>query len=725
MLETVDSIPERCGPWFTKRLSFKDRPSEFFTIYHRNPIEAIKALWGDPALAKHLVYKPVKIFQGKTHIEERRIYNEMWTGGLWNAVQVCIRIAPCSTAKPLLKEVLPVGGTLAPVIIASDKTRLTQFSGNKSAYPVYLTIGNLPKSLRRKPSARACVLIAYLSVDKPSDGLSKMALRVRNYELFHRSMATILEPLKAAGKPNGPGVEMVGGDGAVRRVYPILSTYVADYPEQCLITCTKSGTCPRCRQKADELQESSPSEARKQGWTEGVIREAREAFRRGRRKSVHTTCMECDVAGGNYDPFWVGFPCVDIHRCISPDILHQLYQGVLKHLIGWVQEVMGEDELDARIRCLPPACGVRHFKDGISKLAQVSGTERKHIARILLSCLVGKIDSEGIKACRSLLSFIHLAQYSSHDEETLRYLQEELDNWHKYRSYFIRKDIREDFNIPKFHSLLHYIESIRWLGTTDNYNTEMFERLHIDFAKEGWKASNKRDHFPQMVKWLSRQEKIVSYDFYRSWLDESESNDAGSTEEELQRDGEDAGTNTEEDTVFDVAKRSDRVGKGYNASPPIRGQLILAKYPAESKKSLAQILISHAAPGFLAHLKLFLNAFLPLGRRAPDQLALAGTLPFTQLDVWHRYKFSPSNLFDDDLDGIHETVKAIPVSRRSHIPRFDTLIVMVGDDAQSTALDGTVFIPLFLPDANDTRLQSSQAESNLPPTHDCYSERFS
>ncbi|KAE9401116.1 hypothetical protein BT96DRAFT_736389, partial [Gymnopus androsaceus JB14] len=154
-------------------LSFKDRPSEFFTIYHRNPIEAIKALWGDPALAKHLVYKP---------------------------------------------EVLPVGGTLAPVIIASDKTRLTQFSGNKSAYPVYLTIGNLPKSLRRKPSARACVLIAYLSVDKPSD--------VRNYELFHRSMATILEPLKAAGKPNGPGVEMVGGNGAVRRVYPILSTYV-------------------------------------------------------------------------------------------------------------------------------------------------------------------------------------------------------------------------------------------------------------------------------------------------------------------------------------------------------------------------------------------------------------------------------------------------------------------------------------------------------------------
>jgi len=46
-----------------------------------------------------------------------------------------------------LQSKLPKGATLAPVIIATDKTQLTQFSGNKSAYPVYLTIGNIPKAL--------------------------------------------------------------------------------------------------------------------------------------------------------------------------------------------------------------------------------------------------------------------------------------------------------------------------------------------------------------------------------------------------------------------------------------------------------------------------------------------------------------------------------------------------------------------------------------------------
>ncbi|KIY61623.1 hypothetical protein CYLTODRAFT_362602 [Cylindrobasidium torrendii FP15055 ss-10] len=72
--------------------------------------------------------------------------------------------------------------------------------------------------------------------------------------------------------------------------------------------------------------------------------------------------------------------------------------------------------------------------------------------------------------------------------------------------------VREHINIPKFHSLQHYITSIRYFGTTNNFNTEMFERLHIDFAKKGWRASNHRDEFPQMTVWVSRQENMKSFD---------------------------------------------------------------------------------------------------------------------------------------------------------------------------------------------------------------------
>jgi hypothetical protein len=38
---------------------------------------------------------------------------------------------------------------------------------------------------------------------------------------------------------------------------------------------------------------------------------------------------------------------------------------------------------------------------------------------------------------------------------------------------------------------MHYVTCIRALGLADGYNTESPERLHIDFAKEAYRASNK------------------------------------------------------------------------------------------------------------------------------------------------------------------------------------------------------------------------------------------
>ncbi|KAJ7757871.1 hypothetical protein B0H14DRAFT_3598556 [Mycena olivaceomarginata] len=457
--------------WTSRALSFPDRPAEKYLIRYRDPLAAIRALLGNPAHAKDIVYIPTR---------KNRVYNEMWTGKWWTGIQTK----------------LPVGAALSPIIIATDKThRPTQF---------YLTLGNIPKALRRKPSENACILLAYLSVDKiPRKNISKQGIKSRNQKLFHASMRLILQPLIEAGNN---GMEVEGGDGQVRRVYPILASYVADYPEQCLVGCSKYGTCPKCLRSAADLQESLPDTLRTPDWTLG--------------NKFHDYCMEHEVAGV-HQPFWEGFPLTNISLSLTPDVLHQLYQGVFKHLVGWCQSLMTKNELDARIRSLPPSFGVRHFDKGISLLSQVSGKERKAMARILLGCLVGKIPAKGIRACRAILDFIYLSQYTTHDDGTLDTLRNALKAWHQNRDFFISATVRKDFNIPKFHSLLHYVESIEYFGTTDNYNTEIFERLHIDFAKNGWRASNRRDEFPQMITWLGRQEKISSFSGYLAWLESS------------------------------------------------------------------------------------------------------------------------------------------------------------------------------------------------------------
>ncbi|QRV83226.1 plasma membrane ATPase 4 [Ceratobasidium sp. AG-Ba] len=49
------------------------------------------------------------------------------------------------------------------------------------------------------------------------------------------------------------------------------------------------------------------------------------------------------------------------------------------------------------------------------------------------------------------------------------------------------------------------------LGTPDGYNTEMSERLHIDFAKMGYRASNRVNAIKQMALYIQRVEAIAMH----------------------------------------------------------------------------------------------------------------------------------------------------------------------------------------------------------------------
>ena len=112
----------------------------------------------------------------------------------------------------MLEKDLP-GATILPVIISSDKTQLTNFR-NKSAYPLYITIGNILKEIRRKPSNRAYVLLAYLPTTRLENVTNKSARRRLISNLYHSCLSQIFQPLRDAGSS---GIFMTSGDGLTRR----------------------------------------------------------------------------------------------------------------------------------------------------------------------------------------------------------------------------------------------------------------------------------------------------------------------------------------------------------------------------------------------------------------------------------------------------------------------------------------------------------------------------
>jgi len=141
-------------------------------------------------------------------------------------------------------------------------------------------------------------------------------------------------------------------------------------------------------------------------------------------------------------PFWEDLPYVNIFRSITPDILHQLHQGVVKHLIGWLKNACGAFVIDKQVQRLPPNHSIQIFTKGISTLSRVSGTEHRQISSFLLSTLIDIQLPNGvspvplIRATRAILDFLYLAQYPIHTSETLASLEAALNEFHENKHMF-------------------------------------------------------------------------------------------------------------------------------------------------------------------------------------------------------------------------------------------------------------------------------------------------
>ena len=553
------------------------------------------------------------------------------------------------------------GATIIPIIISSDKTQITLFR-NKMAYPVYLTIGNLPKSIRRKPSRQGQILLAYLPSTRLLHITNKAARRRTQANLFHAAMGYILAPLKAAGIQ---GIEISSGDGIIRRGHPILAAYVGDYPEQCLVTGAFTGNCPECDCPHNELGNYPPEHPLRD--LDAVL----DALEHLGTPEYARLCREANIKPIQH-PFWEDLPYVNIFRSITPDILHQLHQGVVKHLIGWLKNACGASVIDERVQRLPPNHSIRIFTKGISTLSRVSGTEHRQISSFLLSVLIDIKLPNGIspvpliRATRAILDFLYLAQYPIHTSETLASLEAALNEFHENKHVFETLGIRDNFNIPKLHFLCHYILAIKLFGTTDNYNTETTERLHIDFAKDAYQATNHKDEFSQMTKWLERQEKIMHHMNYIAWRTAQ---------------------------AVSTPPPDPHSPSSYWEPPDMACTLFpkMTRHPTRKSVLLADIISSngYGAADFEAALSRFIVQFQnpKLTRRQVESASCDIHLPFYSLPVFHKIKFwNEAAHGNTTLDSIHAYPARIKNNEITHPSRFDTALVFLQQGSANAAM---------------------------------------
>lgn len=569
----------------------------------------------------------------------------------------------CSPYTYNTQSMLPPGATVAPVILSSDKTQLSRFSGDKQAWPVYLSLGNIAKNVRRQPSKRAMLLIGYIPVTKLECFAKGRRRSLEGYRLFHECMRAILAPLIEAGKD---GVEVLCADGMIRRVHPIVAAYIADHPEQCLVSGCQENFCPKCTVHADNLGDPLHSVMKEPESVWRFIDEQVKGEKPPEFKSLGLRLI---------DPFWRDLPHCDIFSCITPDLLHQLHKGVFKdHTVSWSTDTRamegGPEELDRRFKAMPSHPALRHFKRGISLVSQWTGTEYKHMEKVFVGAITGACPPSVMRAVRAVLDFIYYAHFEAHSEHSLSCLQSAWATFHANKHVFKDLNIREHFNIPKVHSADHYALSIRNLGTADGFNTEGSERLHIDYAKRGYAASNKPSYIKQMTIWLDRQEAVSRFQAYLDWAEPLSSRTCSDATEN----GE---AEVDEDGDGDVAMQP----------PPTAGQgaqdasrYVVSKVPGLPGTSVRKLVSDFGCTNFIHALEAFLrDASTTRSLPVAAQNIHAGS----RFAVYKRmYLFLPPLRQISRLP-IKDTVRAVPAQRtRPLVPatpaHFDTVLACRG-----------------------------------------------
>ncbi|KAF9470583.1 hypothetical protein BDN70DRAFT_909500 [Pholiota conissans] len=372
--------------------------TEDVELWHRNPVECVKELMENPAFSGKQCYEPCQLFKNNDYTNCK--YNEIWTSDRWWDIQ----------------EVLPEMATV-----------LTNFSGDKQAWPVYLIIGNIKC---------ATILVGYIP---------------EAHQFFHNCMCLLFEPLIKAGKL---GINMLCADGFIHT--------------QCLVACCKENSCPICT----------------------VVPKACDPEKTLKAIDTHTSGGRSAYFVKNelqlVNPFWRDLPHCNIFSCFTSDILHQLHKGIFKdHCTAWATSAAkgGKKEVDQQFQSMSLHPNLHYFKCSISMTSQWTGREHKEMEKVFLSVLAGATDPRVILAMRGVLDFLYYVHFETHTDKSLAHLEAAWRRFHDNKDIFETLEIHSHFNISKIHNIQHYPNLICSHGTADGFNTEGSERLHIDYAK--------------------------------------------------------------------------------------------------------------------------------------------------------------------------------------------------------------------------------------------------
>jgi len=131
--------------------------------------------------------------------------------------------------------------------------------------------------------------------------------------------------------------------------------------------------------------------------------------------------------------------------------------------------------------------------------------------KVYLPAIEGHVPAEMIQAIRAFLEFCYIVRCNILDTKSLDELEDALNHYHTYRMIFQECGVCPDgFNLPRQHSLLHYLQLIREFGAPNGLCSSITESKHIKAVKEPWRCSNRFNALGQMLLTNQQLDKLAA-----------------------------------------------------------------------------------------------------------------------------------------------------------------------------------------------------------------------
>ena len=382
------------------------------------------------------------------------------------------------------------------------------------AHPLLLSLANIDADIRSKGSLHAHVLLALL----PVVSFIHHKTRIRSLmadRLVHEGLDFVLKPLKVAA---AVGIMMNDPVGNLRYCYTPLVAYIADTPEQTLLSCTSPKASPVSTATYKEFGDSYPHPPCTATQTLDDIKQACTEAEPDDLEHF-LKIVKCFLLNGVHKPFWRNWILSNPSMFFKPEVLHHFHRFFWDHDLQWCIVVLGPEEIDYRFSLIQTAVGYRSFQEGVSKLKQVTGRDHRAVQRYIVGVIAGAIPPKFLAAIRSLLDFRYLAQMPRFDDNDLNRVEAALGAFHANKSAIITAGGRqgskgplEHWEIPKLELLQHVVPSIRASGALMQWSADVTEHAHVTEVKQPARAGNNQDYYSQIARHLDRSDKCFRFD---------------------------------------------------------------------------------------------------------------------------------------------------------------------------------------------------------------------